>query len=117
MKITTLLLALLISFMPLDAKEKAKGKDKSKHNPKHKNEQASWPNSGKHEDSDSNDEFKRQTEGHRAQDLNGDGVISRHEWPGNDASFAELDLDRNGVLDKRDRALDAQQRTRSRVHK
>ena len=117
MKITTLLLALLISFVPLDAKDKEKGKDKSKHNPNHKNEQASWPNSGKHKDSDANDEFKRQTEGHRPQDLNGDGVISRHEWPGNDTSFAELDRDGNGVLDKKDREVGAKQGTRSRVHK
>jgi hypothetical protein len=115
MKLTTVLLLAAISLAPVEAKDK--GKDKSKHNPKHKNEQAAWPNSGKHKDSDAKDEFKRQTEGHRPQDLNGDGVISRHEWPGNDVSFAALDRDGNGVLDKRDRGVAAQQGTRSRVHK
>jgi hypothetical protein len=48
--------------------------------------------------------MKKSTEGHRPQDLNGDGIIQRHEWPGNDTSFRELDTDGDGVLTKKDRA-------------
>jgi EF hand len=53
-------------------------------------------------------EMKRSTEGHRPQDLNGDGVITRNEWPGNDVSFRELDSDGDGALTKRDRGYGAQ---------
>ena len=47
----------------------------------------------------------RTTRGHQPHDLNGDGVVTRKEWPGNDESFAELDRDGNGVLNDRDRPL------------
>ena len=47
--------------------------------------------------------WKRATEGHRPQDLNGDGVITRNEWPGNDVSFRELDRDGDGALTNKDR--------------
>ncbi len=94
-------LMLALCFSTLAAKDNDTKKEQ--HNPRHKNEQKAWPNSGKHKDSDANDEWKRQTEGHRPHDMNGDGVISRQEWPGNDQSFKQLDRDNNGVLDDRDR--------------
>ena len=34
----------------------------------------------------------------RGIDRNGDGVITRKEWPGNDKSFNQHDLNRDGVL-------------------
>src|SRR5215207_8375037 len=49
--------------------------------------------------------WRRSTEGHRPQDRNGDGVISRREWPGNDQSFRQLDRDRDGSLTNRDRQV------------
>ena len=36
-------------------------------------------------------------------DLNRDGKVTREEWNGTEIAFLELDLDGNGVLDKRDR--------------
>ena len=36
-------------------------------------------------------------------DLNRDGKVTRDEWNGTEVAFLELDLDGNGVLDKRDR--------------
>jgi len=60
-------------------------------------------------------EWPHKTEGHRPQDRNGDGVISRQEWPGNDVSFRELDLDHDGVLTERDRQLQ-REGSRGRVH-
>src|SRR5215207_1278766 len=53
-------------------------------------------------------EWKRATEGHRPQDLNGDGVITRNEWPGNDVSFQELDRDKDGALTSKDRGQGAE---------
>jgi hypothetical protein len=47
----------------------------------------------------------RRTEGHRPHDSNGDGVITRHEWPGNDVSFQRLDRDGDGVISRYDRSL------------
>jgi hypothetical protein len=63
----------------------------------------------------SEQEWRRSTEGHRPQDMNGDGVISRNEWPGNDVSFRELDLDHDGVLTDRDRRL-SREGSRGRVY-
>lgn len=40
-------------------------------------------------------------------DPNGDGKVTRTEWKGSDEGFATLDLDGNGVLDRRDRAAAA----------
>lgn len=37
-------------------------------------------------------------------DRNKDGRVDRSEWTGADAAFRQLDLDGNGLLDKRDRA-------------
>ncbi len=37
-------------------------------------------------------------------DQNDDGKVTREEWNGAEIAFFELDLDRNGVLDKRDRS-------------
>src|SRR5262245_6029099 len=49
--------------------------------------------------------WARRTEGHRPHDLNGDGVISRREWPGNNNSFRQLDRNHDGVLSRSDRML------------
>jgi hypothetical protein len=85
MRITKYLLvapmALMLSLGSLDAKDKPKAK-----------EEKGW---------------KRSTEGHRPQDLNGDGVITRNEWPGNDESFRQVDTDGDGVLTKKDRGYGA----------
>jgi hypothetical protein len=43
--------------------------------------------------------------GHQPHDQNGDGVVSRNEWPGNDDSFRELDRNKDGVLSEADRRL------------
>jgi Ca2+-binding EF-hand superfamily protein len=40
-------------------------------------------------------------------DKNHDGKVTREEWTGTAEAFEQLDLDRNGVLDRRDRALAA----------
>ena len=63
----------------------------------------------------SEQDWRRSTEGHRPQDINGDGVISRREWPGNDVSFRELDRDHDGVLTDRDRRL-GRESSRARVY-
>ena len=39
----------------------------------------------------------------RALDTNGDGVVTRGEWRGNDTSFSRQDRDRDGVITERDR--------------
>lgn len=48
-------------------------------------------------------DWRQRTEGHRPQDLDGNGIITRNEWPGNDTSFRQLDWDGDGVLSDRDR--------------
>ena len=58
----------------------------------------------KHADKDVG-EWARRTEGHRPQDQNGDGLITRNEWPGNDVSFRRLDRNGDGVLTNDDRKL------------
>jgi len=40
-------------------------------------------------------------------DPNGDGKVTRAEWKGSEEGFATLDLDGNGVLDRRDRTAAA----------
>jgi hypothetical protein len=94
MKVTKFALAVPLAILLCTGNGQAKDhkKDKVSHD------------SGKSTEKD----LKRSTEGHRPQDLNGDGVISRNEWPGNDVSFRELDTDRDGVLTKRDRGYSAQ---------
>lgn len=51
------------------------------------------------------DGWARRTEGHRPHDLNGDGLITRNEWPGNNNSFRQLDRNGDGVISRYDRAL------------
>jgi len=60
-------------------------------------------------------DLPRSTQGHRGQDLNGDGVISRDEWPGNDQSFRQEDRNGDGVISDADRKL-APKAGNSRVH-
>lgn len=55
----------------------------------------------------------RETQGHRPHDLNGDGKISRKEWPGDDGSFREMDRNGDGFITDADRQLEP----RNRVHK
>lgn len=105
MRFESLLLAATVAVglaMPMaqgaDDKTKAKGKP-------NKVSQSEGNNQGK---KSSDKEWKRSTEGHRPDDLNGDGIISRNEWPGNDASFRELDTDKDGVLTNKDRGYGAQ---------
>jgi hypothetical protein len=57
--------------------------------------------------------WARRTEGHRPHDRNGDGLITRNEWPGNDVSFRRLDRNGDGVISKYDRSLAP---TTSNVH-
>jgi hypothetical protein len=45
----------------------------------------------------------RDTRRFRGLDQNGDGVVSRHEWRGNDRSFSRLDRDRDGRITAGDR--------------
>lgn len=52
----------------------------------------------------------RRTEGHRPHDLNGDGRVTRNEWPGNDTSFRQLDRDGDGVISRYDRELRSDRR-------
>lgn len=44
-------------------------------------------------------------QGHRPHDYNGDGVITRNEWPGSSQSFRQLDRDRDGVISQYDRSM------------
>jgi hypothetical protein len=48
----------------------------------------------------------RRTQGHKPHDANGDGVIDRKEWPGDDKSFEKLDRDRDGKISENDRSLE-----------
>ena len=82
-KVLLLPLALGLSIGTLPAKDKASHSEKNEH-------------------AETTVVEKRATEGHRSQDLNGDGVITRNEWPGHDVSFRELDRDGDGALTKKD---------------
>src|SRR5688572_24440168 len=75
----------------IEAKEEKKRTNKAKQELKSKDDDvAGWA---------------RRTEGHRPHDMNGDGKITRNEWPGNDESFHRLDRDRDGVISQYDRSL------------
>lgn len=58
----------------------------------------------------------RATQGHRPQDLNGDGVITRKEWPGDDASFRREDSNHDGVITDADRQLVPKGKEKLPVH-
>jgi hypothetical protein len=47
--------------------------------------------------------WPRATQGHVPNDLNGDGIITRREWPGNTVSFRRLDRNGDGVITSADR--------------
>lgn len=47
----------------------------------------------------------RETRGHIPHDTNGDGVVSRHEWPGNDQSWRNQDRNGDGVINDIDRQI------------
>lgn len=51
-------------------------------------------------------EWPRQTtRGHKPTADNGDGVVSRKEWPGKDSSFRKLDTNHDGVVSPADRQV------------
>ena len=50
------------------------------------------------------------TQGHRPHDLNGDGVITRNEWPGNDNSWRRMDRNGDGVISDADRRVHPKKR-------
>jgi hypothetical protein len=50
-------------------------------------------------------EWRHGGTGHFPHDANGDGIVTRREWPGNDQSFRKLDRNGDGVLSERDRKL------------
>jgi hypothetical protein len=91
----TIPLAIGLCALDSPAKDKRKGKAERAHA---NNSKSDGNNNG----------WKRATEGHRPQDLNGDGVITRNEWPGNDVSFRELDRDGDGALTRKDRGPGAE---------
>ena len=52
---------------------------------------------------DDNSSRQNQTQKFRGMDRNGDGVITRDEWRGNDNSFTKHDRNRDGVISAADR--------------
>ncbi|HYP08146.1 MAG TPA: hypothetical protein VER03_18075 [Bryobacteraceae bacterium] len=104
LKITSCLLSLPVGLLLSVSGAEAKDKDKTamaKEKP--------LQTSSKSTDKGPEDKhLKRATEGHRPQDLNGDGIITRNEWPGNDQSFKQLDEDGDGSLTNKDRGWGAQ---------
>jgi Ni/Co efflux regulator RcnB len=80
---------------------KGKGKGKAKHSEKHKDKDRDrdWERDRHWEDDDDWDD--RRGNGNmrfRGMDRNGDGRISRSEWPGNDVSFDNHDWNGDGIL-------------------
>lgn len=49
--------------------------------------------------------WPRATQGHVPHDLNGDGLITRREWPGNSVSFRRMDRNGDGIITDADRQL------------
>jgi hypothetical protein len=47
----------------------------------------------------------RRTERLRGMDTDGDGIVSRSEWRGNEQAFSRLDRDRDGLITARDGEL------------
>jgi hypothetical protein len=69
----------------------------------------------KHTDRRVTEDWPRETRsGHQPKDQNGDGVVSRDEWPGDDKAFGALDRNGDGVLSSADRELKPKD---GRVHK
>jgi hypothetical protein len=60
------------------------------------------------------EEWKHKGQGHFPHDANGDVIVSRSEWPGNDDTFRRLDRNGDGVLSEADRKLRADKRYHER---
>ena len=99
------MLALLAAPVDLEAK--------NKHGKEHK-----WNGRNSSEWRGSSDQWRYRNspmrrgtmQGHYPHDANGDGVVSRREWPGNGNAFRQLDRNRDGVLSGADRRLRGNQR-------
>ena len=79
---------------------KGKGKDKVKHSEKDKDRDRDWDRD-RDRDRDWDDGDWDGRDGNmrfRGMDRNGDGVITRREWRGNDVSFDNHDRNNDGVL-------------------
>lgn len=96
--------AVLAASAPADAKKDREKPAQSKQDPGQSKQ-----------DKDAKLDVPRQTEGHRPHDSNGDGVITRNEWPGNDKSFRDLDRNGDGVISKYDQSM--KEKVRAPVHK
>jgi hypothetical protein len=97
-------IALLLSAPgALQAKEaqEKNGRSKEKHAAQSERQNESWP--------------RETTRGHRPHDDNGDGVVTRNEWPGDDDSFKRLDRNGDGSLSRADRQV--KPRTERRLHR
>jgi EF hand len=94
----TYALALLVSAglaaPPARAFDNDKGK-KDKHDDKHKDKAK---HKGGHDDRDDDRDDNNGGMRFRGMDRNGDGVITRREWNGNDVSFRNHDWNEDGVL-------------------
>ena len=115
-------LAAFIAAVPADAKDgnNGNGKNKTKQEMKRNTESGSNRTADHRTAADRDREadadlagWARRTEGHRPHDLNGDGRITRNEWPGNDESFRRLDRNGDGIISEYDRSL---QPNTSNVH-
>ena len=117
MRRLTLLLScfVLLSGLPVDAKnDKNNGKGNgngNKHGWKKNTDREMQRRTDRGRVNDDYDYgMPRRTEGHRPHDLNGDGRVTRNEWPGNDTSFRQLDRDGDGVISHYDRELQSDRR-------
>ncbi|HYO81153.1 MAG TPA: hypothetical protein VES20_07115 [Bryobacteraceae bacterium] len=54
--------------------------------------------------------WPRETRGHVPHDNNGNGVVDRSEWPGDDNAFRKLDRNGDGILSDADRKLQPKRR-------
>lgn len=118
MRFATYVIALPLLFVlaaPVAQADDRKGKSASKSSKEAAKERKRREKEFAKERKDSEKEWRQRTEGHRPHDDNGDGLISRSEWPGNDVSFRELDWDGDGLLSDRDRRM-RREGTRGRVY-
>jgi hypothetical protein len=107
-------LAAFIASVPADAKDGDNGNTKHKTKQEMKRKTDGESNRTTRSRTMTNHEWEREddlagwarrTEGHRPHDRNGDGRITRNEWPGNDQSFRRLDRDGDGIISQYDRSL------------
>jgi hypothetical protein len=92
------LFGLLAAVPAMEAENKGNSKNKAKQESKRESQR------NRDQDEDLGG-WARRTEGHRPHDLDGDGLITRKEWPGNDDSFRRLDRNGDGIISEYDRAM------------